>query len=229
MRMPVDRANPFRLTRCELETSLAHAYEFVTTRRSKREVVRLLNILRLQTRAPCYEWSWEQFHWYYVTFDALFVALADAGRIEVSRHKTKGYVTTNHRDKLSHVLTQIGVPADDAATELLLNRVAELRNDLVHEATWSKTMPGTEEDPSVVKLLRELNERLVFRLVGIERSAGELPLGLPGAGRVNAGFPGSPVEGVVLTDSDGSEEWTAPEPDLVLRLSRSLPKSERGQ
>jgi hypothetical protein len=111
----------------------------------------------LHNRGPGYHWDWERLQTEYQVLDA-FYAVA---RTRYNLPKSK------HPKRIEILCKQFGLyrPAD------LVERIVNLRNNLIHEALWGGKMPGTagdEESFYAPIWLRRFNQRLGLAILGFE-------------------------------------------------------------
>ena len=135
---------------------LGHTYDWW---RSKPADIRtrLINILYVLTRARSLEWEWDAFTHQYMVFDAIY-------RLHTTLHPSAPKAQ-NHRGRFDVLLSEYGIPTDDA----LVNKMYNARNELFHEAMWTGSTIGfgsiDREAYYFPHHLSRLNSRLICGLV----------------------------------------------------------------
>jgi len=118
---------------------------------------RVVNILYMHGRAKSCEWEWYRFLTQYLVFDSIY-KLAMELKL-VSRN-------LKHSMRLVRLCEKFEIPYDSDTVE----RIWELRNELVHEASIDGRAPGTIPDDTfyMSKWLERLNARLIFGIGGYQ-------------------------------------------------------------
>ncbi len=111
-----------------LGNQLSHAYK-LWSRWKNVEQKRFLNILYLFSRTEIYEWDWEKFLFQYVILDACWKMGKDLFQFKAKKHSDRAAELYGHFGVKHPILDQI-------------KNLADLRNDLFHEASWHKGRPG---------------------------------------------------------------------------------------
>jgi hypothetical protein len=136
------------------EHFLSHCYR-VWVSWSAEEQKLITNLLFMHSRAPSYEWDWEQFAIEYMVFDGCW-------KLARRRHAVPD-VPHNHRVKAA--CQRFGIPCDD----ILAKKICDLRNELFHETLWDGSQPCTAVKTDAFMCsdhLRRLNQRLIPALLG---------------------------------------------------------------
>jgi hypothetical protein len=124
---------------------------------------RMISILIMFQRAPCYEWEWEHLSAEYMVFDACF-QLADVHYGLVARY-AKGGKRLRHSDRLSVMSREFGLCRDRAR----LASIARMRNNLLHECRWDRGNPYSARSNRAFMLPRHFNRfnhRLILSMLG---------------------------------------------------------------
>jgi len=114
-----------------------------------------INILYMHNRSPSYEWDWERFTIEYMVFDACW--------------KFSKLTRVPHTERIKRICEEYGLYYNQDAVD----RIVRLRNDLFHEALWSRNQPGTAaeaQDFMASYNLRRLNHRVIPSLLGYTSS-----------------------------------------------------------
>jgi hypothetical protein len=117
---------------------------------------RFTNLLYMHSRAPSYEWDWEQFLSEYMVTDALF-------RQNDNLQRLKGSPT--HGQRIKAMCDLHGVWFHDA----LVAELVALRSELFHEGLWEGGSPGhafSDRTFDRTHQLRCLNQRLIAATLG---------------------------------------------------------------
>ena len=112
----------------------------------------------LHNREAGYNWDWERLQTEYQVVDAFYA---------VARSRFKLTYRQKHGKRIEILCKQFGLywPAD------LVDRIVDLRNNLIHEALWGGQMPGTAPDEETFYApiwLRRFNKRLGLAILGFE-------------------------------------------------------------
>ena len=116
---------------------------------------RLTNIVFMHTRAPSYDWHWEQFLQEYIVPDALYEYARRVGIAGRVGHK-------NRIPELCRAFGAVCEPTDP------VDEIVRMRNELFHAALWDDVSPGHSaraESYYRVFELRSLNQRLIAAAV----------------------------------------------------------------
>lgn len=119
---------------------------------------RFINILYMFSRAPSYEWDWEEFSIEYMILDALW----KTGE-ELFALKCKG-----HADRIRALCAHFSVQIDPGWLDV--KRMVQLRNDLFHESLWFGARPGStigELGYHMPTRMWVLNETLIGRFLDL--------------------------------------------------------------
>lgn len=121
---------------------------------------RLINILYVLTRARSLEWEWDAFAQQYMVFDAIY-------RLHITLNPTAPK-TRNHRGRFDVLLSEYGIPRDNA----LVDKLYKARNELFHEAMWTGSTIGfgsaNQDSYYFPHHLSRLNSRLICGIVGYQ-------------------------------------------------------------
>jgi hypothetical protein len=123
----------------------------------QRERTIVINAMFLHNRGLGYQWDWERLQTEYQVLDAFYA---------VARTRFKLPKST-HPKRIEILCKQFGLyqPAD------LVDRIVDLRNNLIHEAHWGGQMPCTAPDDETFYApiwLRRFNQRLGLAILGFE-------------------------------------------------------------
>jgi hypothetical protein len=116
----------------------------------------MINVLFMQSRAPSYEWDWEQFSIEYMVLDGCYKLATSLGIIKEK---------PSHADRIKALCRTFGIPINDE----LVGKIVNFRNELFHETLWDGSQPCTAESSFAFVLpfhLRRLNQRLIPALLG---------------------------------------------------------------
>ncbi len=119
---------------------------------------RMINILFMSSRAPCYDWDWENFIIEYMVFDGLYKITKNI-RNNTDRH--------THKDRFECLCNEFALLYDEDK----ITRIYNLRNDLFHESIWDGKMPCTGSTDGAIQAghLRRFNSRLISAILGYNR------------------------------------------------------------
>jgi len=158
-RVPIQkkaRTHNIHFTKEVAEDFLGHSYG--TWRSWPAEAQKLItNILYMHSRAPSYEWDWEQFIIEYMAFDGCWNLAELVGFVQKER------VSQKKKFEILCTKFQIPIRAD------LVQEFVRLRNDLFHEALWDRSQPCTTVSNTAfmsVYHLRRLNQRIIPAVLG---------------------------------------------------------------
>lgn len=150
-RVPIRSTHNIHVTKTVAEDFLSHCYQIWQKWPGKKQKL-ISNLLFMHSRAPSYEWDWEQFMIEYMVFDGCW--------------NLSGLTSKNgHGGRIKTICDKWDIPADGA----LIDRIVDLRNHLFHETLWDKSQPctGVSSEASVQAYnLRRLNQRLIPALMG---------------------------------------------------------------
>jgi len=153
-RVPIRRTHNINLTRATAEDFLSHSYGRYSTWGEENQKL-ITNVLVTHSRAPSYEWDWEQFIIEYMVFDGCW-------KLGQNLHALS---SQGHGERIREACRRFKIPIN----EELVGAIVDLRNDLMHETLWDRSRP-TSADSSWAYLaprhLRRLNQRLVPALLG---------------------------------------------------------------
>jgi hypothetical protein len=115
----------------------------------------------LHSKAPGYEWTWEQFLMEYLVLDSLWRHADDVHRL--GRAKTK----VKHHERIERLCTHFALWYDNGVA----GEIVGLRNELFHEAIWEGDTPGfavSYRGHHLCNCLRALNQRLIAAAAGFK-------------------------------------------------------------
>ena len=118
--------------------------------------LRIINILYMHTKAPSYDWTWEQFLTEYLVNDALYDLCCRSGLASEVAHERR----------ILELCDRLGVWR---APEAPIAALVTMRNALFHEALWEGERPGYRNGADGFYRtadLRTLNQRLIAALLG---------------------------------------------------------------
>lgn len=151
------RTHSISFTKDTAEHFLSHCYR--TWRAwSEKEQKLITNILFMHSRAPSYEWDWEQFTIEYMVFDGCY-RLAKSLHL-IQRKQKKQKKSRNSGKSIKILCRSFPILYDDD----LACKIVSLRNELFHRTLWDGSQPCTAESSSAFMLpyhLRRLNQRLI--------------------------------------------------------------------
>jgi hypothetical protein len=111
----------------------------------------MTNALFVHSKAPSYEWNWEQFLVEYMVFDNLWKQLS--------------LPRCPHAQRIEQVCGHLGMDFDTDAA----GGIVDLRNSLVHEGIWEGDTPGfavTQHGWDSFNRLRALNHKVIAASLG---------------------------------------------------------------
>ncbi len=120
-----------------------------------------INILYMNSRTPSYQWVWEQFMINFMVFDACYKLSKELGKIK--KKDSRGGM----QSKLKAMCETYGLLFDKKNIKI----IADLRNQLFHEALWDNELPGMGKGRQAfthVYNLRRLNQRLIPALLNYQ-------------------------------------------------------------
>lgn len=112
---------------------------------------RIARLLFMYCRVPNYRSLWERFAWEYSVTDSIW--------------KASGLKSNGHKRRITDLCIHYGIPFDP----VLIQRIVDWRNDLIHEVSWDGNPPsgGSSHDAVYATLdLHKLNSRLIPALLG---------------------------------------------------------------
>lgn len=116
-----------------------------------------VNLLYMHSRAPLYEWDWENFTYEYMVSDACW-------RLAKDLYKCKA---VNHKERMGEMCSYFKIPQNVE----VVDKIVTLRNNLFHEVLWDGSQPcleGSAIGKIIVIKLRHLNKRLIAAILGSE-------------------------------------------------------------
>jgi hypothetical protein len=118
--------------------------------------LRLTNILYMHSKAPSYDWTWEQYLIEYLVTDAIY------------DYCVRSLVATPvaHADRIFELCRRYGL---HIPSNTVVEALVRMRNELFHEAQWQGERPGyriTIEAHDNSRMLRSLNQRLIAAALG---------------------------------------------------------------
>jgi len=119
--------------------------------------IRLSTLLYLHSKAPSYEWTWEEFLVQYVVTDALFGICRDSGMFPKK---------IGHADRIRAMADKLGVWCPQEAP---VGAIVSMRNNLFHQGIWAGERPGyklSSEEWDRTHELQVLNQRLLAAYFG---------------------------------------------------------------
>ena len=119
--------------------------------------IRLSTLLYLHSKAPSYEWTWEEFLIQYVVTDALFGICRDGGMFKKK---------IGHADQIRAMADQLCVWCPPEAP---VAAIVSMRNNLFHQGIWAGERPGyklSSEEWDRTHELQALNQRLLAAYFG---------------------------------------------------------------
>jgi len=129
-RVPIKRSHNISINKQTESNFFSHSY--CTFRQWPKDLrIRFTNILYVNSKAPSYEWDWERFFINYMVFDALF---------KFAKNHV-GVNATSHRERLNNICKHYGL----ACEEENLEKISDLRNNLIHECIWIDNNDGKRE------------------------------------------------------------------------------------
>lgn len=156
-RLPIKervRTHGIRLTEKTVEEFLSHCYK-TWKGWSEEECKRINNVLFMHSKAPSYEWDWEQFMIEYMVLDGCWKLAELLGSI---RRRN-----VSHKNRIKTLCQVFEIPTNNDLTD----KIVSLRNELFHETLWDGSQPGIAVSNSSFNLpthLRCLNQRLIMAL-----------------------------------------------------------------
>jgi hypothetical protein len=123
----------------------------------QRERTVVINAMFLHNRGVGYHWDWERLQTEYQVLDAFYAVAKACFKLPSSKHAKR----------IEILCKQFGLywPAD------LVDRIVDLRNNLIHEALWGGQMPGTAPDEETFYApirLHKFNQRLGLAILDFE-------------------------------------------------------------
>ena len=148
-RIPVKSTHNIHPTKKTVEKFLSHCYQLWKGWPATEQKL-ITNILYMHSRAPSYEWDWEQFMIEYTVFDGCW-------KLTEIIHKLP---RPKHPKRFTVLCKKFSIPYD----KTLIAEIVQLRTDLLHETLWSGGQPCTATDgPGLAASfhLRRFNQRLI--------------------------------------------------------------------
>ncbi|MFH1312080.1 MAG: hypothetical protein ABIJ00_02530 [Candidatus Eisenbacteria bacterium] len=94
----------------------------------------IISALHIHNHVPVYEWPWERYAWQYSVFDAAWYIAERNGQIP----KPKRGKRRRHADRFYTFARAFHMRSNKRE----FCRWAKYRNDLIHQVTWGKNVPG---------------------------------------------------------------------------------------
>ncbi len=148
-RIPVKSTHNIRPTKKTVEKFLSHCYQLWKSWPATEQKL-ITNVLYMHSRAPSYEWDWEQFTIEYMVVDGCW-------RLAEQQYNLR---KCGHKERINVLCRKFDIPLNEA----LVKNIVELRKNLFHETLWDNSQPCTATNgPGFAASLhiRKLNQRLI--------------------------------------------------------------------
>jgi len=153
-RVPITPTVNFGFSHETLEHFISHSYDKWKGFDSKQKKL-MTNVLVMFSRAPSYNWDWEQFIIEYMVFEGIY-------EIAATLFKLKDKVS--HSDRFGCLCELFNLKRDNEK----INEIYKMRNELFHTTLWDDKQPcsSTGKAFKMPFLLRKFNTRLIPALLG---------------------------------------------------------------
>jgi hypothetical protein len=101
---------------------------------TRRVQVAIISSLYLHNHVQAFHWDWERFAWQYSAFDGAYFVAVKSGAIA----PPLGRKFHLHKDRFREFAKAFGMHRSQRRFDQWVN----YRNDLIHQVTWGKTIPG---------------------------------------------------------------------------------------
>ncbi len=155
-RVPIKPVHNISITEQTCLNFLKHTYAWWRDLTADQRT-RFVNILYVHTRARSLEWEWDAFIHQYMTFDALF-------RLHTEIRPSKSKIS--HKKRFAVICSEYGIRSNPG----LIDKIYLARNELFHEAMWTRSTIGFDSDDKdafyLPYHLARLNARIICSMVG---------------------------------------------------------------